>query len=63
MERGPRRCQNSRADMIMVACVVMATGQVIGLAVLGMKGAVVSLGGHGSGTMLDGLDRRRCGQG
>jgi hypothetical protein len=49
--------------MIMVARVVMATGQVIGLAVLGMKGAVVSLGGHGSGTMLDGLDRRRCGQG
>lgn len=63
MERGPRRCKDSRADMIMVARVVMATGQVMVVAVLCMKGAVVRLGRHCPGTMLDGLDCGRCGEG
>ena len=49
--------------MIMVARVVMATGQVMVVAVLCMKGAVVRLGRHCPGTMLDGLDCGRCGEG
>jgi hypothetical protein len=47
--------------MIMVARVVMAAGQVMAVAVFGMKGAVVRLGRHCPRTMLDGLDCGRCG--
>lgn len=62
MELGPRRCKNSRADMIMIARIVVAAWHGMGMAVLGMKGAVIGLGHHFPWAMLDGLDGGRCGQ-
>ena len=62
MERGPRRCKKSHADMIMVAKIVVAAGHGMGMAVLGMMGAVVCLGHYCFGAVLDGLDGGRSGQ-
>jgi hypothetical protein len=49
--------------MIVVAGVVVAAWHVMGMAVLGMIGAVICLSHHCAGAMLDGLDGRRCGKG
>lgn len=62
MERGPRRCKKSHADMIMVAKIVVAAGHGMGMAVLGMMGAVVCLGHYCFGAVLDGLDGGRSGK-
>ncbi len=56
------RGKNDRADMIMVTGIMVAAWHVMGMAVLGMISAVVSLGRHRAGAMLDGLDGRRGGQ-
>lgn len=48
--------------MVMITGVVMAARHVMGVAVLGMIGAMVGLGGMRRRTMLDGLDCGRCGQ-
>ena len=58
VELGPRQGKKRRADMIMVGRVVMAAGTVVRMAMVGMKGAVVSLGHHCPGAMLDGLGCR-----
>ena len=63
MERGAWRGKNGRADMIMIARIVVAAWHVMGMAVLGMIGAVIGLGHHCAGAMLDGLDGRRSGKG
>lgn len=49
--------------MVMVARIVVAAWHVMGMAVLGMIGAVIGLGHHCAGAMLDDLDGRRCGKG
>ncbi|RID90180.1 hypothetical protein D2N39_19380 [Gemmobacter lutimaris] len=63
MERGAWRGKNGRADMIMIARIVVAAWHVMGMAVLGMIGAVIGLGHHCAGAMLYGLDGGRCGKG
>jgi hypothetical protein len=63
MERGPRGRENSRADMVIVARIVVTAWHVMGMAVLGMIGAVIGLGHHCAGAMLDGLDGRRSDKG
>ena len=55
------------ADMVVIArVVVIRPGNVMRVAMLGMIGAVIGLGGHGAGTVLDGLygggDRQRQGK-
>lgn len=52
MERGAWRGKNGRADMIMIARTVVAAWHVMGMAVLGMIGAVIGLGHHCAGAML-----------
>jgi hypothetical protein len=47
----------------MVAGVVLAAWQVMGLAMRGMKVAMVNFGHHCPGAMRDGLDGRRGSQG
>ena len=49
--------------MVMVARIVVAAWHVMGMAVLGMIGAVIGLGYHCAGAMLYGLDGGRCGKG
>ena len=53
--------------MVVIArVVVIRPGNVMRVAMLGMIGAVIGLGGHGAGTVLDGLygggDRQRQGK-
>ncbi len=48
--------------MIMIARIVVAAGHGMGMVVLGMIGAVIGLGHHCPGAMLDGLNGGRCGQ-
>ena len=62
MERGPWRGKNGRADVIMIAGVVVAAWNVVGMAMRGMIGAVVNLGYHCPGAMLDGLNGGRGSQ-
>lgn len=58
-----RRCKQRRADMIVVArVVVIGSGDIVRMAMFGMIGAVIRLGGHGAGTMLHGLKGWRDGQ-
>ncbi|TGD42562.1 hypothetical protein EEB11_12445 [Pseudotabrizicola sediminis] len=56
-------CQDDHAHMVMVTRVVMATGQVMPMAVRGVKGAIFGFGHQCARTMLDCLNCRRCGQG
>ena len=62
MERGAWRGKNGRADMIMIAGVMVSAWHVMGMAVRGMIGKVVCLGHHRPGAMLDGLDGGCCGK-
>jgi hypothetical protein len=57
------RCQYGHAYVVMVAGVVLAAWQVMGLAMRGMKVAMVNFGHHCPGAMRDGLDGRRGSQG
>lgn len=60
----PGRCKQRRPDMIVVARVVMIrASDVVFMAVLGVIGTVIGLGGHGSGTMLNGFNGRSDCQG
>jgi hypothetical protein len=47
----------------MVAGVVVAAWHLMRMAMRGMKGAMISFGHHCAWTMLDRLNRRRCGKG
>jgi len=61
MDLGPRCSEHGPADVVMIARVVMAARHAMGMAVLGVKGAMVGLGHHCPGPMLDRLDGGRCG--
>ncbi len=59
----PRRCKQCRPDMIVVARVVMIrASDVMFMAVLGVIGTVIGLGGHRSRAMLDGFNGGSNGQ-
>jgi len=62
MDLVPGCCENGRADVVMITRVVMAARHVMGMTVLGMKRAMVSLSDHRPRAMLDGLHCGRCGQ-
>ena len=59
----PRRRKQRGANMIVVArVVVIRPGNVMRMAMFGMIGAVIGLGGHGAGAMFDGLNGGSDGQ-
>jgi hypothetical protein len=50
------RCQYGHAYVVMVAGVGVAAWQVMGMAMRGMKVAMVNFGNYCPGAMFDGLD-------